>query len=88
MGKEGADGPLHSAEAAVHSVLHRITYVDGIIQDDAPSLRELYILHPHHLHASSPGSLAMAAWGGSKEMKPSKIAVSLRKHGWRESAQP
>lgn len=63
MGKEGADDPLHSAEAAVHSVMHTLTYVDVIIQNDAPSVRELvpYLptsksLHPilHHLHAFFP----------------------------------
>lgn len=53
MGKEGADDPLHSAEAAVHSVMHTLTYVDVIIQNDAPSVRELVLdlptsksLHP------------------------------------------
>lgn len=35
MGKEGADEPLHSAEAAVHSMMHTLTYVDVIIQNDA-----------------------------------------------------
>lgn len=62
MGKEGADDPLHSAEAAVHSVMHTLTYVDVIIQNDAP-VRELVLYLPtskalhlilHHLHAFFP----------------------------------
>lgn len=62
MGKEGADDPLHSAEAAVHSVMHTLAYVDVIIQNDA-SVQELVLylptrksLHPilHHLHAFFP----------------------------------
>lgn len=58
MGKEGADDPLHSAEAAVHSVMHTLTYADVIIQNDAP-VRELVLYLPtskasDHLHAFFP----------------------------------